>query len=324
MVRRALGAVLVAVLGLCMQGSVEAEGLLALAERFAPVLRQDTASTEDYITRFDFDGNWAGDDNWDNHPKFPQTAWVYWAGIETGTHVFLTYAFFHPRDWTVVNNPILSHENDLEGALVVLEKGEAGPQLVAIETVSHFDFLRYQVEGGYPVVKGDGTLRREGERPVLFIEAKGHGVSAWDGSEFPGGDGVVYRLGAEAEVPASANDRQVSYRLLDIESSFWARRFEVGEGQTFGKAADFGGETYGYALLGRRYGDDKANAPWGWAAEGLPRGTFFLDPARMVREHYRVPEGFSQSYLDNPFTGDSASRGVRARALFDGLHEAAD
>lgn len=308
-------------LALALAGVAAASDLASLARRFAPVWRQDTASDQDFLTAIDFDGNWVGDDNWENQPLFPARATVYWGGVETDTHVFLTYATFHPRDYSWWNNPLLSHENDLEGAQLVLEKSPDGPRLVALATVFHLQFLRVEVPGGYPAREADGELRFEGERPVLAIESRGHGVEAWDGEEFPGGDGVVYRPGDTAEVPESTDDRDVSYQLVDLADSLWARRFEVGPQALFGKAQEFGGETFGYAFAGTRYGDHKANAPWGWQAEGLPRGTFFLDPATMVAALFEVPEDFATEYAPNPYTGSAAGRRARVAGRFRALHD---
>jgi hypothetical protein len=122
------------------------------------------------------------------------------------------------------------------------------------------------------------------------------------------GDGVVYRLGDTAEVPSSPNDRDVGYRLVDIESTLWTRRHSIGADQTFAQAQVFGGETFGYGFAGTRYGDHKANAPWGWVGEGLTRGLFFLDPATVIAEHHAVPEEFSGEYAPNPFTESAAGR----------------
>lgn len=283
------------------------------ARRFAPVIRQDTASEQDYITAFDFDGNWVGDDNWENQPLFPAEAWVYWAGVETDTHAFLTFAFFHPRDYSRWNTSLTAHENDLEGVLMALEKGPDGPRLVAIETVFHHQFLRVQVPGGYPVHDPDRHfLGMEGERPVITMEARGHGAEPWDGAEFPGGDGVVYRLGEVAEVPEHPDDRDVSYRLVDIESTLWAHRHDIGPDQTFGKAQVFGGETFGYAFAGTAFGKNKAHAPWGWEAENLTLGLIFLDPATVIALHHDVPETYSGEYSPNPFTASAEARWARA------------
>ncbi len=55
----------------------------------------------DYITNFDFDGDWAGDNNWKNaaDARFPLKAYVYYAVSETPTHYLIHYAAFHPRDY---------------------------------------------------------------------------------------------------------------------------------------------------------------------------------------------------------------------------------
>ena len=297
-------------------GPVHATDLEAWARRFAPVLRQDTASEQDYLTAFDFDGNWLGDDNWENQPAYPAEAVVYWAAVETETHAYLTYGFFHPRDYSVVNTSLTAHENDLEGALLAVEKSPDGPRLVALETIFHHQFLRVVVPDGYSVQDPDREgLRFEGERPVLAIEARGHGVETWDGAEFPGGDGVVYRPGAPGEpgeVPSGVDDRDVRYRMVPIETSLWAHRHAIGPDQTFGKAQVFSGETFGYAFAGTDYGDNKANAPWGWVAEGLTRGLFFLDPATVIAEHHVVAEDFATEYAPNPFTASAEARWARA------------
>ncbi len=309
-------------------GTVEADpvgtDLARLARTFAPVLRQDTAGEADFITRIDFDGNWAGDDNWSNMEKFPLAAAVYWAGVETGTHVFLSYSWFHPRDWCrrieavgsligkLIGYPDCAHENDLEGMLLVLEKGRGRAHVVAVETVFHRQFKKYLVDRRYLArAELSGELRFEDTHPVVMLEAHGHGAEAWDGKDFRGGDGVVYRVGDRQGVPRNRNDRDVPYALVDLESTLWPRRFDVGEkGNTFGKADLFHGVRMGYAFLGRHGGDNAANAPWGWSDEAtdLPRGEIFLDPARLFRTHFEPPGGFDRNYLPNPFT-DPARRG---------------
>ena len=45
-----------------------------------------------------------------------------------------------------MNNPWTAHENDLEGAVVVLEKAAEGVRMVAVETVFHRRFKRYAPE----------------------------------------------------------------------------------------------------------------------------------------------------------------------------------
>ncbi|MET0414403.1 MAG: hypothetical protein ABW022_00075, partial [Actinoplanes sp.] len=77
-----------------------------LALRWAPIHYQDVDSTgshalggkADFITRYDFDGDLNGRDNWDNAGRNTSAA-AYYSVIETSTHWYLTYFFFHPRDW---------------------------------------------------------------------------------------------------------------------------------------------------------------------------------------------------------------------------------
>ena len=65
----------------------------AIAARLAPVFRQALGSSAryDYITRVDFDGDWRGDNNWNNAERYPLPATVYYSVSETETHYFVHY-----------------------------------------------------------------------------------------------------------------------------------------------------------------------------------------------------------------------------------------
>src|SRR4051794_32131772 len=73
-----------------------------IAARFAPIFFQALGdkARSDYITNFDFDGDWRGDNNWNNVNKdIPLKAHIYYSVAETSTHFFIHYAVFHPRDY---------------------------------------------------------------------------------------------------------------------------------------------------------------------------------------------------------------------------------
>src|SRR6185295_17837760 len=74
-----------------------------VAARFAPIFYQALGDKprSDYITNFDFDGDWRGDNNWEHtdDKSFPLLAYIYYAVSETQTHFFIHYAVFHPRDY---------------------------------------------------------------------------------------------------------------------------------------------------------------------------------------------------------------------------------
>jgi hypothetical protein len=184
----------------------------AIAARFAPVIYQGIAGTGrfDFITNFDFDGDWIGDNNWAHAEKerFPLKGYVYWALSETDTHYFLCYAFYHPRDWKggkksgralsgtirevvtlgqhvksppgLMDDLVLSHENDLEGCMVAVAKGSTPGEdrVVLVETVAHNKYLIFALQ---PYTPDTEMLATEGSRPVLYIEAKGHGVHGYMG-----------------------------------------------------------------------------------------------------------------------------------------------
>lgn len=187
-----------------------------IASQFAPMFHHALSGSGrfDYITNFDFDNDWVGDNNWKNaaDPQFPLKGYVYYAVTETASHYYIHYAAFHPRDYkggevtgsllsqavrrgakaskkvkptTIADDVVLAHENDLEGCLVIVEKrGERleDAQVIALETLAHNKYLKYQPEPR--VGSGIKPFRLEGQRPLVFIESKGHGMEAyWNQAE---------------------------------------------------------------------------------------------------------------------------------------------
>lgn len=278
-----------------------------LALRWAPVHYQDTDSSDydaDYLSTVDFDGDWDARDNWEAQPSFPLRGAVYYSVVETTTHWFIVYAFYHPRDWTEFDPfGLFTHENDMEGALLTVRRDSGYGVLEAMVTAAHSDFYSY-APAGSPYVSGretvDGALRLQSvgtvPRPTTFQEAKGHGAVAWNGAEFPGGDGVVYFPSSSgSEVPSTGNDRSVAYRLVDIfgAGGLWAHRADP---LTFASFGTFRGDN------GQ---DNAANAPWGWDdgndGSDLPRGLLATDPAKLVSIYFAGEGAFSLSYTRNGY-----------------------
>jgi hypothetical protein len=243
-----------------------------LAARFAPVFYQGLGERprNDYITTFDFDGDWRGDNNWADadERRFPLKASVYYAVSETVTHFFITYAVFHPRDykggdgayfysqtirkWTKRGSKYdptgqlieisLAHENDLEGCMVVVAKNGDDlekARVVFVETLAHGKFLKYVNEGS--ALKGFGTVSLEGQRPRLYIEPKGHGVQAYRGIEKPSSrNGVlVYDYNARADDPEQKQQKSLGYDLIPLFTTLWPRS-QRGVNETYGEAHDYG------------------------------------------------------------------------------------
>ena len=292
-----------------------------MALRWAPIHYQDVDSTgthalagkSDFITRYDFDGNLNGRDNWD-HAGQNTSAAVYYSVLETSTHYYLTYFFFHPRDW--IDHPFFEteHENDGEGVLLVVERnGTEYGSLVGAVTVAHKDFFSYTPEGS-PLTSGaeslDGKLSTadfEGvQHPITAQEAKGHGLKAWPQYDI-NGDGVKYYPSlTTAEEPSSASDSDVRYKLLDIYGSegLWTRR---SLSELFASDGTFRGDTSGgCGYVAGQCGTNSANAPWGWddGNDGaVARGEIATDPAKLAAIYFSPASRFSTTYTFNPFKG---------------------
>src|SRR5437867_4297113 len=158
-------------------------------------------------------------DNWENLTKFPLAAHAYYSVVETCTHWFISYGFFHPRDWA---DSALDqeHENDMEGLLTIVRKdGTPYGRLEGMITVYHLDFFSYTPPSS-PLRNGheniDGTLRLQqydgAWRPLTVQQAKGHGLKAFPyTSDFhgnPNEDGIIYFPSrTTAGAPTSGNDR---------------------------------------------------------------------------------------------------------------------
>ena len=249
-----------------------------IAARFAPVFYQALGSSPryDYITRFDFDGDWRGDNNWDNAGDERQVlpAMVYFNVSETATHYFVHYGVFHPRDYKggnvrgvvlsevlregaerhgdydptgLAEEAVLAHENDMEGVLVVAQKssrGLDGARVVYVETLAHNQFLQYEVPRGLFGLFASRTngVRLENEHAELYIEPKGHGIEAYqEGNQPDDVEGfVVYRYEGEAEeASATRGVEEVGYALVSMAESIWPRAGR-GENRTYGGTFDYG------------------------------------------------------------------------------------
>jgi hypothetical protein len=305
-----------------------ATGRAELALRWAPIHYQDVDATgahalggkSDYLTRIDFDGDLLGRNNWDRagEPGVSFAAAAYYSVAETATHWYLTYFFFHPRDW--VDHPFFEseHENDGEGVLLAVEKdGSAYGVLRSAVTVAHSDFFSYTPSGsswtgGRESV--DGTLRLQSsphdafQHPVTAQQAQGHGLKAYPQYAIDG-DGLVYYPAARGETPGGGNDRDVTYELIDVFAAggLWARRADPG---LFAHLGTFAGDTSGGCGSGTfSCGTDSANAPWGWDdGNDLPgRGEIATDPAKLSAEYFTIPGELSRSYTYNPYASEAAA-----------------
>ncbi|HLP40896.1 MAG TPA: hypothetical protein VK465_05265, partial [Fibrobacteria bacterium] len=223
------------------------EPFRALAQHWAPRFYQDTHKAfykGDYITRFNYDGDYVGKNNWESLDAYQSVpAYVYYAVSKTATHYFINYSLFHPRDWDSKGIPGNQHENDFEGLSLMIKKDGGFGTLVAMETLAHHQFNQYAPEAG--ITSGSESLDGQvslhgGSHPRIFVEAAGHGVFNCDArcDAAPGGDGIVYYEADVAAEPTGGDGnwtRAYSYKLIsmDADGSFdgneglWTRRDDI-------------------------------------------------------------------------------------------------
>ncbi len=265
-----------------------------IATLFAPIFYQALGDKprSDYITSFDFDGDWKGDNNWNNlaNKDFSLKAFIYYSVVETATHYFVHYAVFHPRDYKggerkgailseliregakrggkydptgLADEATLAHENDMEGTLVVVKKNGSDlsqAQVIFVETLHHNNFARYQA--------GEETSRfvLEGQHPLLYIEPKGHGIEAFSGDEKQTSkkDFLRYVVGERPDdpdkqdfvcrkLPSTPCQNSVNYSLIPI-SLLWSKA-TAQTNATFGETFDYGDVKVSTSLNGNNVTD---------------------------------------------------------------------
>lgn len=237
-----------------------------LASHYAPTLYHDIhsrfpRSIGDLPLRFDYDRDWIGSNNWENLHRviawqrhgeiapgagnplgFDLGAYVYFSVVESARHWFITYAVFHPQDWSddFLRTSGSQHENDMEGAMLTIEKdGSRFGKPIALQTQAHGHFFLYSAAAAIrpkAASAGRGTIIFDGSRPRVYIECEGHGIAAgreqrnvrygrtWPlpqrmtgiylgpggpSEDFGARDGLIFAEGAEAEYawdPAAERD----------------------------------------------------------------------------------------------------------------------
>jgi hypothetical protein len=325
-----------------------------VALRHAPVLLQKVHGTyqrADFITRVDFAHPWPDiHRNWEavwrergGGYRYKLTAHGYYSVVETHTHYFLLFAFYHPQDWSAFwKSPARSspfkanqHVHDMEGCLAVIPKA-ADPDAEEVEallTISHRHFYSfagrelngvplaspYRVIGGSESLDGpiEMTERFAGRgeprrRFKLFADSGGHAIKAtkkgW-GSE---ARILRYRPSlTRGEAPkengfkkeTDAYFQTARYRLLSI--------FEAdGMWSRRGDLAVFRPDAAGRAAFVERTAEGepvsgRAHPPWGWDDDDdrHQAGEIAWDPARLVAGYFTGLREFSRQYIHNRYIG---------------------
>ena len=317
---------------------------LELAFRHAPVLWQkvhDANARGDYITRVDFAGEL--DDlvhNWlkvsDRGNKL--LAHAYYSVVETSTHYFILYVFYHGQDWydgnllDKIRKNFDEHLNDLEGALAVVTKraDKVNERVDAFMTVSHFHFYSYAnwkksekeflyEDAWRDRIRGfredtDGNIWPTQDNGInrfsLYAQARGHGIRGdrkdWGFEKkiiryFPSKDTAEEPDENKYGEGNGYRHQDVRYKLMDLfePGGLWENKDNPRIFQANKKGQD--------ALVeldddGRRVAG-KANPPWGWddMDDRHKCGEPAINPAKIIHDYLTGLREFSLEYIRSPY-----------------------
>ncbi|NOZ00874.1 MAG: Ig-like domain-containing protein [Deltaproteobacteria bacterium] len=273
-------------------------GYKDLAAKYSPIIYQSTKTDAphfDYLTSFDFDGNWKANDNYNSIKKATEVkSWVYYDVTETKSHYFIRYAFFWPLRFGVAGGTD-AFGNDVSGATVVVAKYPT-ERPIAVETYflsgSNEEVRSYVTdESGIVDDKGNAyygvnwtfpqaTLFPAGHY-IAYLTAQTHESCLWNHTVSEGlldqrcqiNDGIkstlttvryAYESGnptaikkGEKGFPATLDG--VDYGLKSVMGEWWVRRDHVSEDGIFTNTYDY-------------------EAPEGRMGNGMEIPSAFVDP----------------------------------------------
>ena len=295
-----------------------------LALHWAPVHIQGTAGRQDWLSRFDYDGDFKGANNWDNLNNGTFDAAVYYTLAESSSHFFIHYGFFHPQD-ADTGFCDTAHENDLEAMVALVRKdGTQFGRLEAVLTGAHGHTFPYsndsRITTGTSASHAVRTMQladtRPGEthrRPFTYQEPAGHGLyhcgertenvpagtfCAFQTANLPNcnaltGTFIRYvptrALPGFSSQPASGTTIQVSYRLIDLTAltGMFARRFNL---ESFGNWSTSFPTNLEGDCGSPDCTNDAAQMPWGtpWGRDpaGFANGQFTFTGLSLPTSQY--------------------------------------
>jgi len=202
--------------------------------------------------------------------------------VWTTNYWFITYAFYHPRDYAGNSGPCCSgsssplilpgdnHENDLEGAIVVVTRADGLVQGIA--TIAHFDLHVYDIPPSptTPAImidNGTHAVEMVNSFPFQCISSAGNPCDDCIPIISPH---IIYTLGTGSPfvsaLPSSQDDKYLSgigsYNLVDIFGSSATSLYNLKSDVNVFDGSNFfmrDGDTDC-----QQYGG-QASAPWGWS-----------------------------------------------------------
>jgi hypothetical protein len=321
------------------------EPLTAIAAEYAPFIYHATdrsGGRQDIISNIDFDGDMAGNNNWENFDRNRLLPTVYYAALETESHYFIAFHLFHPRDWnhfTLWLND--THENDGENLQVVVRKSDG--MVVLLLTQAHYETEVYanpgsgiesagiSLSGNLLTVDDRGQPSVGGNHVAVFVESEGHGIYGALASKsevtldnrgnysFEGGSGLLFRRahpGEQVIEPEQTQSGDCAYQLDSITVKLWPLLRDeqlTGDRNLLDGSFPYRDDFADIKNVPRFYDADRFSGPLGsdrgispfaldFFFERGTLGALFFNPARRYQEKLKITGEWSTKYLDYPFT----------------------
>ena len=299
-----------------------------IARRWAPIHYQYIDQKNlgrDLICKVNFDSDWDTSNNRENSKRISKNPenllptlvpTVYFSVADTPNHYFLLYSFYHADD--------KKHENDLEGCLLIVEKGDSAnkDRLMGMITIAHLFFHKYSYKNRLETKIGSTEYMPaeieddEIVRPLVEQEKADHGLYALSRRDFfgrifflingtPWYDIVAcyppnnrkqeiepYEVERFSEVKETPHFPTFYYQLIDMTGpqGLWNQRSNP---DTFKDSRGI----FNTRIKG------EAHAPWYWDTkfDSLPPGSIWTEPARLVYEYFEVIKGKPIIYDKNKY-----------------------
>jgi hypothetical protein len=288
----------------------------------------------DFMTKFDYDGDFKGRNNWDNLDSGTTPSHMYFSVTESTSHFFIYYMAYHPRDWCA-SSFCEEHENDAEGVVMLVRKdGTQFGKLEALVT-SYHEFIRSYAAQSY-IGRGASnpdtpqtiqmSLLSGLSHPLTYQEPEGHGFIGCTSSSncVRADDGLRYTPSPIATVPAlPPNGQQVStfYSLLDLDELF-SRRLDA---PTFVNSRTMAGDSSGSCGDGLTdtCADNGADGIWTFGDERTSFDDNNLlgeDPATFFAGYFSFSSGNappSATYVTNRLLHQKCETGRRLQGTSD-------
>lgn len=314
-----------------------------IAEAFAPAIFHATRSSErppswDTPARVDFDGDLVASNNEESlrGGLYPITPAVYYAVLETETHIFLVYGLFHPLDWSTAPAvfPYTWHENDMENIQIVVEKRAGGALglVVLLAAQAHLGTNVYTAPGSGITSGAVGISDRPlrvigGVHTAVFVESGGHGIYSLSDAEddLLASDPPALREGiliffhprqrAGASLPTMPGQAAAPYELLPIYDTFWVPYLDgsgLGDGRLMDGTFSYYERGMAWDHLPRHLDSDRLSGPcksdagilpfaFGFTLADIDLGSLFFHPAEKYAESLSISRPWSTKYLRHPY-----------------------